>query len=109
MVRIRVSLDEALALERVDDLAHRLGSHERASRELRGRERRTVPAEDAERRELERRETVRTDALADAREHPLMETGEGVRDAGLGLRPRLLHSDRAGHPGIVSHRAEDSG
>src|SRR6185503_16548178 len=109
VVRMRVSLDEAVALERVDDLAHGLWGHERPSCELRRGERRAVPAEHAKRRELERRQTVRRHALADAREQSLMKAGDGVRDAGLGAPPRLLDSDGRGHRAIVSHRSEHSG
>ncbi len=70
MVRMRVAHDQALALERVDHLAHRLRRHQRAPCELRGREGRAVPGEDAQRRELERRQTVRRHALPDADARP---------------------------------------
>ena len=84
MVRVRRPLDEALLLERVEDLAHRLRRHVRAPRELRVREL-AAALEDAERRVLERRQPVRLDALVDLGAQRALEPRDDVADARLGL------------------------
>ena len=72
--------DEALVLQCLDHLAHRLRRHVRATRELRVREL-TAPAEHAERRVLQRRQPVRLDALVDHLRAGALQSRDDVAEA----------------------------
>jgi hypothetical protein len=97
VVRVRVSLDQALVLEGVDDLAHRLRRHVRPPRALRVRQRLTVAVEDAERRVLERRQAVGTHPRRDSCADCALETGDRIADPRLYRRFELGHASRLAH------------
>ena len=83
VVRMGIAPDQALALQCLDDLHHRLRRHVRTARELRVGERLPPGPEDAHRRVLQRRQPVRPHSSVDAGADRTLETRDRVADSWL--------------------------
>ena len=108
MVRVGVSANQSLVLERVQDLDHRLGRPVRPTRELRVGEWLPSRSEDAERRVLKRRQSLRLEALVDLSANGALESRDDVAHPWFDGRACVLEA--VGHcRGIVAHASLELG